>query len=272
MNQSDPTHTDAGQPTESVLSDAPSSENPSTTDHQELENQIDTSDPDTPAPGDEDQGPGCMPAMVAAAALMGIVGFITCALMTWVIFQKRTEIAARTLEGSVIPPIEQSLLDPVTKQEVLTEVEDLMARMKSGQIEDWQAAEVMQRILKLPVLQWGELQALEKAIQSASEAEISEEEKQQAIQTLQRLREAISTGKVFSFDLDDVLEPIRQPSRSTTTGTTLKNPISSDDMLEAVRRAELLSNRAGIEAPSNQEYRMSEILQKEIREGLKVQD
>ncbi|MEC8474320.1 MAG: hypothetical protein VXZ38_06720, partial [Planctomycetota bacterium] len=62
MNHSDPTHINAEHPSESDLSDAASSENPSTTDHQGLENQMDNSSPDATAPGDEDQGPGCMPA------------------------------------------------------------------------------------------------------------------------------------------------------------------------------------------------------------------
>ncbi len=103
---------------------------------------------------------GCQ-LILAGTVLMGVIGFIVCAFSTWILFQKRTEFAIRTLRGSYIADIEQSLLDPATKSVVVKEIETLAAEMESGKYEDWQAAGVMQRLQRLPVLQWGELQAID---------------------------------------------------------------------------------------------------------------
>ena len=51
-----------------------------------------------------DHGPGWLPAVMAAVVLMGIVGCILCAFTTWVLFQKRTELAIRTLGWSLPAP------------------------------------------------------------------------------------------------------------------------------------------------------------------------
>lgn len=228
----------------------------------------DSKESETP-PLDDDQGPGCMPAVVAAAALMGIVGFITCALLTWVIFGKRTEMAVRTLEGSLIPMLEQSLLDPTTKQEVIQEMTVLAENMKANQYENWQSAAIMQRLQKLPILQWGELQALEQSIRDSDE--FDDGEKQAALSTLQRLKIAVQQHKVFSFDFEDILEPIRQISNSSLTGYIPKSPLDLDSMREAVRRAELLANRAEVEnSNSDQNIRLTEILHSEIQAGIEA--
>ena len=36
-----------------------------------------------------DEGPGWMPAIMAATVLMGIIGFVICAFSTWILFQQR---------------------------------------------------------------------------------------------------------------------------------------------------------------------------------------
>ena len=226
----------------------------------------DTKDSETD-PREDDQGPGCMPAMVAAAALMGIIGFITCALLTWVIFGKRTEMAVRTLEGSLIPMLEQSLLDPTSKQEVIQEMTVLAENMKANQYENWQSAAIMQRLQKLPILQWGELQSLEQSIRASNEFDHGEREA--ALATVQRVKIAVKQHKVFSFDFEDILDPIRQPSNSSLTGFIPKSPLDVDSMREAIRRAELLANRAEVKnSNGDQNVRISEILRGEIQAGI----
>lgn len=213
----------------------------------------------------EQQGPGCMPAVIAGAALMGIVGFITCALMTWLIFQKRTELAIRTLEGAYVPQVEQSLLDPVTKQEVLEEIKVVIEDMKEGQYEDWQSAGIMQSLQKLPVIQWGELQALEESIQEAPQELLSETNKTVAINNLQKIKLAVKQGKVFSFDFEDVLEPIRKPSNTSPSGYVIEFPLQDDGMLEAIRRIQLLADRSTITSKEIEVVNISEVVRDQIK-------
>ena len=61
---------------------------------------------------ESDEGPGCLPAIMAASALIGIVMLVLCAGGTWFLYGKRAEFALRTTRGSLIPAIEQSLLKP----------------------------------------------------------------------------------------------------------------------------------------------------------------
>ena len=109
----------------------------------------------------DDQGPGWLPALMAGSVILGIAGFICCGVSTWVLFQKRTELAVRTLEGAYLAELEQSYLEPKTKRAVMDEVEVLIAGMEAGDYENWQSAAIMQRLQRLPVVQWGDLQAIE---------------------------------------------------------------------------------------------------------------
>ena len=49
---------------------------------------------------EDNQGPGWLPALMAGSVILGIAGFICCGVSTWVLFQKRTELAVRTLRGT----------------------------------------------------------------------------------------------------------------------------------------------------------------------------
>ena len=102
-----------------------------------------------------------MPAVLAATLLMGIVGFIACGFTTWLLFQKRSELALRTIEASYIPEIEQSRLQPDEKREVVQQLKEFAKDLQRGEYENWQAAAVMQRLVRLPVIQWGELRVVE---------------------------------------------------------------------------------------------------------------
>jgi hypothetical protein len=208
-----------------------------------------------------------MPAVLAATALMGIVGFIVCAILTWVLFQKRTDLAIRTLEGAYIPQLEQSLLDPDTKSAVLGEIEQVIDDLEAGRYENWQAAGIMQRLQRLPVFQWGELQAVEAFLQNASNDTFTAAERTAGRKQLSRLRRAVEMEKVFSFDFKDVLEPVRRPSNASPSGFELVRPLPPDGVRESIRRAKLLADRSGIPDETFEEIRIEQILEREIERG-----
>ena len=62
---------------------------------------------------------GCLPAILAATALMGMVLFISFGFAGYLIFQKRGDLAVRSLRGTLATELEQSRLDPQTKQAVI---------------------------------------------------------------------------------------------------------------------------------------------------------
>jgi hypothetical protein len=215
-----------------------------------------------------EEGPGWMPAVLAGTILMGIIGFIFCAFSTWILFQKRTEFAIRTLRGSYIADIEQSLLDPATKSVVLKEIETLAADLERGEYEDWQAAGMMQRLQRLPVLQWGELQAIDSFLRKRvadreANGESSEEEAEE-LKQLSRLRRAVELGKSTSFEFEDVLQPVRVADSS---GHQLVQPLTMELIREVVHRARLASDQADIPDQSFDNVQIESIVRREIERG-----
>lgn len=202
---------------------------------------------------------GCLPAVVAGTLLMLIVAFVMCGVTTWILFQKRTEIAARSLEG-FIPNIEQSLLEPNDKARVIEELETLVKQMQDPNYDDAQAAAIMQRIVRLPIPHWGELDAVEAYVVK----NFDEPEKAAAIKDLSRARRAIEMNQATVFDIVDVLEPVAVVD-DTVIGRSLKTKLTRDDINAVVQRAGLLADRAKIADQKFDRVDMADILAREIQ-------
>ncbi|MEL6897052.1 MAG: hypothetical protein AAFP90_13175, partial [Planctomycetota bacterium] len=110
---------------------------------------------------EEDEGPGWLPAIMAIAGLLGIAFFVCCGVSTWVLWTKRGELAIRTLDNTYQPLIQQSRLSPEDKSSVSQQLQDFSKQIAGGKVEDWQAAGVMQRLARLPLMEWGDLAAIE---------------------------------------------------------------------------------------------------------------
>lgn len=209
-----------------------------------------------------------MPAIAAGTALLGIIGFIVCGFSTWVLFQKRTELAIRTLSGSYVGQLEQSQLDPLTKGAVIREVELLIADMQRGKYENWQSAGIMQRLQRLPVLQWGELQAIETFLQNADQGEWSDEEKSEGLKQVGRLYRAVELGKVTSFDCEEVLKPIRTASNSVPGTYELALPLQPGGVRKSIQLSKELADRSGVPDESFADVRIERLLRNEIELGV----
>ena len=152
-----------------------------------------------------------MPAILAATVLMGIIGFVTCGVTTWMLYGKRTELAIRTLEETYLPGVEQSRLEPDEKERVVTQLRDLIAELKRDQLEDWQAGGVMQRLVRTPVIQWGELNAIDawlRRVDPTTWAVVGIADVEDARRQISRLRRAIELDQATGVDLNDVLKPL----------------------------------------------------------------
>ena len=189
----------------------------------------------------QDDGPGWMPAILAATVLLGMFGFICCGGSTWYLYQQRTALAVRTLEGSYIPGLEQSFLDPREKKAVVEEVRAFADDLKRGKHEAWQAVGVLQRLQRLPVLQWGELTAVQRFLE-ASELP----DKEPMLMGISRLRRAVDAGSATSLDFEDVLAPVMIPDRDAANGRRLDQAFAVEDVREVARRANLIADRCEI--------------------------
>ncbi|MCC9640943.1 hypothetical protein LOC71_01565 [Rhodopirellula sp. JC740] len=207
----------------------------------------------------EHQEPGCMPIVVACTLLMGIVSFIFCGVTTWVLFQKRTEVAVRTLEGYV-PVIEQSLLPPDEKKSVVEQLEETIKQMRADDYPQEVASAVMQRLVRLPMPQYGELDAIE----SFAGDSFGEEERMEAEKQLSRLRRAIELGQATVIDVNDVLLPATKEDPAHPLGRVLKQPLSVEDVRSVVQRAKLIGDREALADQVFPRQPIDEILEKEL--------
>ncbi len=230
---------------------------------QNVVGNLDTASGDEPADSPRnEQGPGWLPALMAISVLGGIAGFICCGVTTWVLYQKRTELAVRTLEGAYIIELEQSYLDPPTKRAVVDEVKELITGMEAGEYENWQSAAIMQRLQRLPVVQWGDLQAIELFITKRNGAE-----KDEQLKELSRLEQAVVDGSVTSFDFQDVLEPVHRSDPKSSSGFSLILPLTAESVEEVCLRAKLVADRAKVANRRFPKVDLAAIVRREISQG-----
>jgi hypothetical protein len=211
----------------------------------------------------DDEGPGWMPIIVATTLLLGILMFIGCGLATWILFGKRTELAIRTLRSTYIPEVEQSLIQPDEKRAAVDQLEELALDLERGKYENWQAGGVMQRLVRLPVLQWGELSAIEAYVEKnfGDDAEA-------AIKQLARLRRAVELDKATSLDFQDVLKPALVLDESSQ-GPRLKEKLSRPAVEDVVRRAKLVSDRCGVPEKDFPDVKIDAMIRRQIEAGLR---
>jgi hypothetical protein len=213
-----------------------------------------------------DEGPGCLPAFMAVGALLLIGLFITCGIATWYIFQKRTELAIRTLEGDVIPTLQESGLQPSEKAAVLEILQEVVEDGKAGRLENWQSSGIMERLIRAPLLQWGDLETLEALV--LNHEEFSQDEKADASKQLGRLRRSIELGEAGAVDVNDVLAPIFKPAPATELPKVDRNA-NAKDLRDCVLRAKLIADRGNVPDASFQ-VDLAKIIRREVEAGKSV--
>lgn len=220
--------------------------------------------PSTPNGTDEaDEGPGCFPAVLAASALLLMLFFIGCAVGTWFLFQKRTEIAVRTLRSDVIPEVQQSNLPQEEKAIIVPMLRQVVADGESGELENWQSSGIMQRLVRSPIVEWGDLLAVEAMIDE--HPSIPEQQQNHARRQLSRVKRAVELGEATSIDIHNVLEPVMNQAEPGAR-RRLERTAGADELLEVAQRAELVAERGNVPDRDFQ-VQLSDIIRREIEAG-----
>ncbi len=208
------------------------------------------------------EGPGCLPGLLAATLLMGMIGFIACGVSTWFLYQQRAVLVSRTLTQTYIPAIEQSRMLPADKQAVLEQLGRFADSLKRDEVENWQAAGVMQRIVRLPILEWGDLQAVQDRLiaDSADHAD--------ALKQFGRLRRAVELDQVTMIDMEDVLQPTLAADGTMETRRTLVEPITVEAALEVALRAKLVADRSKVPDQDFDDIRIGPIVRRQMEAGM----
>lgn len=215
---------------------------------------------------EEDEPTSCLPAIVAATLLMGILAFVTCGVTTWILFQNRPAIAIRTLDGYV-PVVQQSRLAPEEKAEVIEQLEDVRQRLEAGALTPTEASAVMERLVRLPIPQWGELAVVESYIMAKWEGS----QRDAGLKELSRLRRAVQIDLATVVDVNHVLDPVTTEDLASPLGRTLDEPLADAEVLDVVERAGLIGDRADLDDRLFEIASIDDILRQRITDALSPQ-
>ncbi|MGB7345449.1 MAG: hypothetical protein WBD20_14640 [Pirellulaceae bacterium] len=215
-------------------------------------------------PSATDEGPGWMPAVMAGTLVLGIVFFLTCSFTTWLLFQKRSEFAVKTLRGTYLPSIEQSLLEPEDKERTLELLEEFTKDLERGKYEDWQAGGVMTRLIRLPVMQWGDLAAVEAFVKQHPDAFPDD-----ATMQFSRLRWTTEINKATGVDFDHVLDSVTDYNDSLR-GQQLHEPLEVQQVKQVVTRAKEVADRFEVENKRFDDVYIDEIIKRQIKAGIEL--
>ena len=204
-----------------------------------------------------------MPAILAATVLFGILGFISCGFMTWLIFQKQGELALRSMRGSFIPAVEQSLLEPDEKTKTVKLLNEFADELERGKLEGWQASGVMQRMSRLPILQWGQIRRVEKYVDDHPDDFAPHDSLQ-----FDRLRKGVERNDVTAIDFSHILSPVLQPDTDSETAE-LVDSLDVKSVADVVQRARIVADRADVEPTPKNDVGIDTLVRRQIDAGVK---
>ncbi len=202
------------------------------------------------------------PILMAGAVLLGIGFFIFCGVSTWWLFQKRGELAVRTLEQTFVPEVEQSMIAPEDKAKIVKRLTAFAADIKRGKVENWQAGGVMQRLVRLPILQWGELAVLEDFLQNQG----TDTALDSAMQ-ISRFRRAVELDKATAVDAEDILNPVVVADDSVL-GRRLVDKLTLEDVSEVAKRAKLVADRSDVPAKQFGDISLDDLVRRQVESGM----
>lgn len=211
---------------------------------------------------DDTQGAGCMPAILAATVLMGIIFFIAFGFSAWLIFQKRGDLAARTLRATIIPELDQSRLDPAEKTAVVKELSQLADDIEAEMYENWQAGGIMQRLINMPMMRWGDLEA----VAAWAEKNLLEGQREDASKQISRFFRAVELDRAIARDIHEILAPVATPENAGGF-VQLRSDLNDQDVAEVVRRCKLVADRAEIPDQTFNGVSLTQIVRRQIEAG-----
>jgi len=221
--------------------------------------------PIAPAKRAGDDGAGCFPAVLAATLLMGIVMFVMFGFAGYIIFQKRGDLAIRTLRGTMVVELEQSRLAPEDKAAVIGRLKKLADDIESGQYENWQAGGAMNRLIRAPLLRWGDLVAVN--AWATTDGNLTPEQSADVHKQITRFFRAAELDRALATDLQDILLPVTGSDPAMMLGT-LKDTLTTADVLEVGGRAKNVAMRAQIPDQTFDDVSLPEVVDQWIDTGL----
>jgi hypothetical protein len=208
---------------------------------------------------------------IATACLIGCLGVMLILMLLvvggiWLIYASKDKIktfVSDTARETIVSGIQESELDEEEKQAVIDQVDRVVDLYKSGKITNEQLGRIMEELAQSPLM--GSLVVVSIDSQYIHPSGLSDEEKQQARRTMQRVYRGVLEEKIQQEELEDALEYVMD--RREDNSMNWKASVDDDQLREFVT---LLKERAdAAEIPDEPfEVRISEQFQRAVDRAL----
>lgn len=177
---------------------------------------------------------GCLGALVLCLLLCGGAGI-------WAYYYVPLMLAQQA-RNVIVQIVEDSELSPEDKQAVTQQVDRVVEAYRSGQINGEGLMKILEDLADSPLMGSLLIYAMEEQYIDASG--LSDEEKQAARRTLERIARGVSEGKIEEVALEEALEPVME---SDDDGQSrLKDQVTDEELRTALSRLKDLADGAGI--------------------------
>ncbi|MBI2477704.1 MAG: hypothetical protein HYV60_03370 [Planctomycetia bacterium] len=164
---------------------------------------------------------GCATCLIVLLGLM-FVGILLCGFGTWYVVKKAPDWA----RDAIVSGIEGSDLTAEDKQIVTEQVDRVVDDYKAGKITMQQLGEIAQELSESPLLPLMMAMAAEEAYVKPSG--LSDEEKEQAERTFQRVARGVFEKQIDTDELNTALDFV---STADANGNRqFKNPVTDEDL------------------------------------------
>jgi tRNA C32,U32 (ribose-2'-O)-methylase TrmJ len=160
--------------------------------------------------------------------VIGVVGVLVCGGVVWYVARNVKRFASNVARQAIVGAVEQSDLPAEEKLAIVAQVDRVVDQVKSGQMTMEQLGRVLEEVGKSSVMQAIIVASIES--QYVTRSGLSDEEKQTAHLTLQRVLRGIHEQKIKENDLEPALQDL---SNQTQDGPRQLQDSVSDEQLRS---------------------------------------
>lgn len=188
-------------------------------------------------------GPACLVLAILALALFCAF----CGFGSWIMFSDQYPLAKKGVEQQLIPWVKQSQLEPVDKNSIVAQLEELLPVLEERTISKEQLLRLRNCLQDNPVLLWGGVQSI---IQQADASDLTETERDALERLTQRLMRMATDRELSRNDIEFTLQPCAKV-REDQLGLEVVTDLNGDQIREFMKRAEQLVRHSDV---PNQPY------------------
>jgi hypothetical protein len=185
-----------------------------------------------------------LPFCLGGCLIIGVVSIVICGGAGWYAARNFKRLVSDAARQAIVSSIEQTELDPTEKQALVVQVDRVIDQYRTGEISLEDLARILDELSKSAVMQGIVIAAVETAYVEPSG--LSDEEKQAAHLTLQRVLRGMHDERIKPGDLDTALAYV---SNEVEDGQPqLKNRLTDDELRSFLAECRRVADQAEIPA------------------------